>query len=167
VRELDPLTFLVAESLMGVQGAEKSVKRAVADAVGRAGQAAGQAEDGLCLVLLAHGSKDPRWRAPFERMVCELEQELGKGKVRLAYMEFTGPTLMDVACECVGQSLLNLRVLPLFMAVGAHLIHDIPEQVEAIRGRFPQTTVKVLAPIGEDGRLVRLIEQIAVEAAQA
>lgn len=163
VRELDPLTFLVAESLMGAQGAENSVRLAVADAVGRSGRA----EDGLCLVLLAHGSKDPRWRAPFERMVCELEQELGQGRVRLAYMEFSGPTLMDVACECVGQSRLNLRVLPLFMAVGAHLIHDIPEQVNAIRDRFPQTNVEVLAPIGEDGRLVRLIEQIAVEAAQA
>lgn len=150
---------------MGTQGeiTSNSVRSALTEVVGRDSSA----DEGMCLVLLAHGSKDPRWRAPFERIVGELEQQLGKGKVRLAYMEFTGPTLMDVACECVGQSLLNLRVLPLFMAVGAHLIHDIPEQVEAVRSRFPQASVKVFAPIGEDGRLVRLIEEIAVETAQA
>ena len=164
MRELDPLTFLVAESLMGAKGAETEavVRRALTDAGASEGH-----DDRLCLVLLAHGSKDPRWREPFERIARELEGELGKGHVRLAYMEFTGPTLMDVAAECASQSLLNLRVLPLFMAVGAHLIHDIPQQIEAVRGKYPELAVRVLAPIGEDGRLVRLIEQIAVEAAQA
>jgi sirohydrochlorin cobaltochelatase len=159
MRELDPITFLVAESLLGNAGGPEgdSIK----------GQLNAASEEGVCLILLAHGSKDPRWRQPFERIVRELEQELGQGRVRLAYMEFTGPTLMEVACECAGQMLLHLRVLPMFMAVGAHLLHDIPEQVAAVRGRFPQTTVKVLPPIGEDARLVRLVEQIAVEAARA
>lgn len=121
----------------------------------------------ICLVLLAHGSKDPRWRAPFEHIAKQLQQELGTSKVRLAYMEFTGPTLMDVAYECVGQNQLNLRLLPLFMAVGAHLATDIPEQVAAVRCQFPQITIDILPPVGEDARMVRLVEQIASEAARS
>jgi len=55
--------------------------------------------------------------------------------------------------------------LPLFMAAGAHLATDIPEQVALVRRRFPQITVEVLPPIGEDARVMRLVEQIAIEAA--
>jgi sirohydrochlorin cobaltochelatase len=118
-----------------------------------------------CLILLAHGSKDPRWCAPFERIARESEKRLGKQKIRLAYMEFVGPTLMEVVSECVQQMTLDLRLLPLFMSVGAHLATDIPEQVSLIRLRFPQITLEVLAPIGEDARMIRLVEQIAIEAA--
>ena len=47
---------------------------------------------------------------------------VGKTVVRLAYMEFIEPTLMDVARECVGQQILRLRILPLFLSIGAHLV---------------------------------------------
>ena len=47
-----------------------------------------------CLVLLAHGSRDPQWRVPFERIVDAVQGQSGKTKVRLAYMEFIEPTLM-------------------------------------------------------------------------
>lgn len=80
-------------------------------------------------------------------------------------MEFIEPTLMDVARECVQQTKLNLRVLPLFMAVGAHLATDIPEQVGRVQREFPQIEIDVLQPIGEDTRVMRLIQQIAIEAA--
>ncbi len=116
-----------------------------------------------CLVLLAHGSKDPRWRIPFERIVEAGQDQSGKTKVKLAYMQFIGPTLMDVACECVGQQILCLRILPLFLSVGTHLATDVPEQVNEVIAQFPQLEVEVLASVGEDPRFTRLIQQIVIE----
>ena len=116
-----------------------------------------------CLVLLAHGSKDPRWCVPFERIVDAVQGQSGKTKVRLAYMEFVEPTLMDVARECVGQQILHLRILPLFLSIGAHLAIDVPERVDQAKAQFPQLEVEVLAPVGEDPRLARLIQQIVIE----
>lgn len=157
MRELDPITFLVAESLFRNDRSE-SGKSARHCAPHRAINNTSLAAKGVCLVLLAHGSKDPRWRAPFERIAQELQKKLGKQRVRLAYMEFVGPTLMDVAHECVQQLTLNIRLLPLFMAVGAHLPMDIPEEAARVRLQFPQIAVEVLPPIGEDARVIRLIE---------
>jgi sirohydrochlorin cobaltochelatase len=164
VRELEPITFLVSDSQFRNHHSEtgdpekSSASRRVVDDESLSAE-------GMCLVLLAHGSKDPRWCAPFERITQELQKELGVQRVRLAYMEFMAPTLMDVAHECVQQLTLNLRLAPLFMAVGAHLATDIPEQVALVRRKFPQITVEVLPPIGEDARVMRLVEQIAIEAA--
>ena len=83
--------------------------------------------------------------------------------MRLAYMEFVEPTLMDVARECVGQQILHMRILPLFFSIGAHLATDVPEQANEAKARFPQLEVEVLAPVGEDPRLFRLIQQIVIE----
>ncbi|HZM11012.1 MAG TPA: CbiX/SirB N-terminal domain-containing protein [Candidatus Limnocylindrales bacterium] len=116
-----------------------------------------------CLVLLAHGSKDPRWRVPFERIVDAVQGQSGETKVSLAYMEFLEPTLIDVARECVGQQILHLKILPLFFSIGAHLAIDVPEQVNQAKAQFPQLEVEVLSPIGEDPRLTGLIQQIVME----
>jgi sirohydrochlorin ferrochelatase len=68
--------------------------------------------------------------------------------VRLAIMEFVEPTLMDVARKCVGQHILHLRILPLFLSIGAHRATDVPAQVNQAKAQFPQLEVEVLAPVG-------------------
>lgn len=116
-----------------------------------------------CLVLLAHGSKDPRWCVPFERIVNAVRGQSDKTKVRLAYMEFVEPTLMDVARECVGLQILHLKILPLFLSIGTHLATDVHEQVNRAEDQFPYLEVEVLPPVGEDPRLAGLIQQIVIE----
>jgi sirohydrochlorin cobaltochelatase len=115
------------------------------------------------LVLLAHGSRDPRWRAPFETFAASLTTDLGDHKVRLAYMEFVAPTLVDTAEEAVRDGIRALKVLPLFMAGGAHVDQDIPAQVAAVKARFPDLELTVLAPIGEHPRMVAVMQDIAKE----
>jgi len=115
------------------------------------------------LVLFAHGSGDPRWRAPFEKLDRELAAELGRERVTLAYMEFVGPTLLDAASGAVRDGIEELRVLPLFLSAGAHVAQDIPEQAAKTRSKFPKLQVQVLPPIGEDQRFVDLIKKASRE----
>jgi len=114
-----------------------------------------------CLVLLAHGSKDPRWREPFEKLFCKAAKD--SERVRLAYMEFTGPTLLEVAEECARENVESFRVLPLFMAAGAHLATDVPEQLGQVSERHPRMRIEVLPPIGEDRRVAALLEELIRE----
>jgi sirohydrochlorin cobaltochelatase len=117
------------------------------------------------LILLAHGSHDPRWRAPFERLEADLKGAVGATRVRLAYLEFVGPTLLDVAAEAARDGMTGLRVLPLFLSAGAHVAQDIPVQVAQVRARNPRLEVEVLPPIGEHPRFTALLREVAREAA--
>jgi sirohydrochlorin cobaltochelatase len=117
------------------------------------------------LVLFAHGSRDPRWRAPFERLVGDLGAELGPDRFRLAYMEFVGPTLAEVAAEAAEDGTTRLRLLPLFLSAGAHVAQDIPDQVAAARRAHPFLHIEVLAPIGEHPRFIALVRDVARDAA--
>jgi len=127
---------------------------------------AGGEPDPFRLILYAHGSRDPRWREPFERMADELRAAPGIDNVRLVYMEFVPPTLQDAAAEAASQGVGCLRILPLFLAGGAHVDRDIPEQVAATRKRFPGLRIEVLPPVGEDRRFASLLRTLATEAAR-
>ena len=117
------------------------------------------------LVLLAHGSQDPRWRAPFEKLLADLAEELGPGRVRLAYLEFSAPSLLHVASEAQTDGVRELRVLPLFLASGAHVATDIPAQAGEAERRFPGVRVTVLHPVGEHPRMLQLLRELALESA--
>ena len=88
------------------------------------------------LVILAHGSGDARWRLPFEELTASLTESHGTDKVRLAYMEFVNPTLADIVREAARDGKAHLRVLPVFLAAGAHVAEDIPRQIAACSGVF-------------------------------
>ncbi len=120
---------------------------------------AGGATPRGCLILIAHGSKDPRWRGTFECLYESVKARFGD-HVKLAYMEFVGPTLMEVAAEAHREGFRRVRVLPLFMAGGAHVATDIPEQVEQVRTAYPDMNVDVSAPIGEDPRVFAVLQEI-------
>lgn len=115
----------------------------------------------VLLVLLAHGSRDPRWREPFERLVQELPPLDDTQVIRLAFMEMAEPTLAQVVADThatwrdLGVPNGHVVVLPLFMAAGSHLANDVPPQLAALREQYPTLTFEQLSPIGEH-RLVRL-----------
>lgn len=116
------------------------------------------------LVLFAHGSADPSWRAPFEALHRDLVRMHGEGTVSLAYMEFAEPSLLDVGAEARHDGIERLRILPLFMAGGAHLRRDLPEQVARLGRRYPELAVDVLPPIGDDERFQEVLRRIASDA---
>jgi sirohydrochlorin cobaltochelatase len=121
------------------------------------------ANDNFRLILFVHGSRDPRWRRPFEELTAGIQADVGRERVRLAYMEFAAPTLMDAAEGAVHDGVSRLRLFPIFLAGGAHVDRDIPEQISAVRARFPGLEIEVLPPVGEDPRFASLLRAIAVE----
>ena len=112
------------------------------------------------LVIFAHGSQESRWRLPFKELAESLTKRHGADKVRLAYMEFVRPSLADVVREAARDGKLDLRVLPLFLAAGAHVAEDIPQQTADAQRSFPQVKIELLQPIGEHPRVKELFREI-------
>jgi sirohydrochlorin cobaltochelatase len=117
----------------------------------------------VCLILLAHGSPDPRWRAPFETLAEAVGREQGGSRVKLAYMEFSAPTLADAARQARQEGFTVLRILPLFMAAGAHVDRNIPALADALKKDFPELTVEILSAAGEHPRVRAALQEIARE----
>ena len=100
------------------------------------------------LILVAHGSRDARWRASVEEIVTGLQGELGADRVALAYMDHTPPTLMDVAGACARSGARAIQVLPLFLAEEGHVERDVAPLVAEVRAALPGVDVAQLGPLG-------------------
>lgn len=101
------------------------------------------------LVLLAHGSRDPRWQETFQTLLDTARQQLGAERVDLAYMEMCSPSLLEIAEQAYGQGIRQIQLLPLFMSAGGHVSTDIPRLAEQAMMAFEGLEIDVLPPIGE------------------
>jgi sirohydrochlorin cobaltochelatase len=115
------------------------------------------------LILVAHGSRDPRWRASVERVTVALQDDLGRDKVGLAYMDLTPPTLMDVASDAVRRGVARIRVLPLFLAVEGHVERDVVPLVDQVRAALESVEIELLEPVGQLPPFRELLRRIALE----
>ena len=118
------------------------------------------------LILIAHGSRNPEWRASVEGVVHEVQRDLGeRATVRLAYMDCAPPTLLDVAKEAVRSGVTRLRVLPLFLANQGHVDRDVRPLVEQVRQAHPQLEVELMQAMGQHPAFVKLLYEIGAESA--
>ncbi len=117
------------------------------------------------LVLFAHGSPKPAWRLPFDRLCAVLQERAGADHVRLAFLSSCAPDLVAVADEAVADGVDELRILPLFMSGGGHVLADLPALCETIATRWPDLKITTLPSVGEHPRVVAAMADIAAECA--
>ena len=118
------------------------------------------------LILIAHGSHDPRWRASIEQLTESLQADLGRDRVRLAYMQCTPPTLMDAASEAVRAGATHLRLLPLFLTDQGHVTRHIHPLVDQLRQIYESVDVELLPPVGQHPSFRELLYKVAGQTAE-
>ena len=113
------------------------------------------------IVLLAHGSRDERWREPIEAVAARVTALDPQARVACAYMELAAPDLRTAAAALIASGAKVVRVVPLFLGMGKHAREDLPLQVEALRQAWPQVDFQLAAIVGEEPELVDLLARIA------
>ncbi|WP_374347916.1 sirohydrochlorin chelatase [Chitinimonas sp.] len=101
------------------------------------------------IIVFAHGARDPQWAGSFQQLRERLQAQLPTHTIRLAFLELMTPSLEDCVADLAAAGVLQLTIIPAFMARGAHLRRDLPELVDTLRMRFPQLHIKVSEALGE------------------
>ena len=114
------------------------------------------------IVLFAHGSRDPLWRAPIEAVAAQIRARQPETPVLCAYLEMCSPTLSDAASNLIAAGARQLRVFPLFFGVGKHAREDLPLLLAQLRAAHPDVAIELLPAAGEDDRLTALMADIAL-----
>ena len=113
------------------------------------------------IILFAHGSRDPLWRAPIEAVEAHIRAHHPGVAVRCAYLELTTPDLPQAVEDLVDQGATAVTIVPMFLGTGKHAREDLPMLVAELRARHPRVQVHVQAAIGEDPRMTALMAHIA------
>ncbi len=113
------------------------------------------------IILFAHGSRDPLWRAPIEAVREHIEAQSPRLAVRCAYLELCAPDLAQAARELAGLGARAITVVPMFLGTGKHAREDLPQLVQALHANHPGVQFHVQPAIGEDPRMTALMASIA------
>ncbi|WP_338703584.1 sirohydrochlorin chelatase [Streptomyces sp. Q6] len=109
------------------------------------------------LVLVAHGSRDPRALATVTALIERIREERPGLTVRLGHIELNDPLLSDTLAELpAGRAVL----VPLLLSRGYHVKQDIPRAAAAAE----HLLTRVAAPLGPHPLLVDALHDRLTEA---
>ena len=104
----------------------------------------------MAIILFGHGSRDPHWIQPFERLASRVRERSGKVEVRLAFLELMRPDLGAAAAELIATGVDSIRVVPVFIGEGDHVRTDLPVLIEQVRRQYPAVRLECAPAVGED-----------------
>jgi sirohydrochlorin cobaltochelatase len=124
-------------------------------------------KNNTAIILFAHGARDPRWAAPFQRLQQMTQESLPDTRVELAFLEFMTPNLTDLVAQLVADGCEKVIVSPIFLGQGGHVLRDLPLMVEALRISFPTLELSQLEAAGEDPAVLQAIRDYCVRSVSA
>lgn len=104
------------------------------------------------VLLLAHGSRDPRHTATMARIAAATEACAGL-PVRMAYLDHHGPDAAGAAQGLVADGAGSVTVVPLLLSEAFHRKVDVPAAVRAARAAV-QIGVHLAPALGPDPALL-------------
>lgn len=109
------------------------------------------------LVVVAHGSRDPRALRTVRALLRRVERQRPGLTVRLGHIEIEKPSLTDTLASLGGGRAV---LVPLLLGPGHHVGYDLPRAAAAA----PRLRTTIAAPLGPHPLLVRALHARLVEA---
>jgi sirohydrochlorin cobaltochelatase len=110
------------------------------------------------LILLAHGSRDAAWRAPFEAIATQMRAQIAAQQsglasglpVRCAYLQLCQPDLHQAVADLHAAGCQDIAIAPLFLGAGTHIRQDLPDLLAAVQAQQADCTLTLLPVFGDD-----------------
>ena len=118
----------------------------------------------LAVVLLAHGSPDPRHARGVERLavrVRDIAATRGTNeRVLCAFLDHNTPTPEDAAASLLDNGVREAIVVPLLLTTGFHSHVDVPLAMALIAERAHECAVTLSRPLAIDPGFAKAIEEL-------
>jgi sirohydrochlorin ferrochelatase len=99
------------------------------------------------LLLIAHGTDDPRGTASTRQVASQVEAHW-EGPLSVGFLEKSSPTVTEAIEECSRRGVTSLTVVPLLLFSAGHAKRDIPHLLGEAQEKWPELTIHVAKPLG-------------------
>ena len=87
-------------------------------------------------ILLGHGSREPGTTAEIKALVAKLASSTPAWHFAHAFLN-QEPVLETAVTELVNAGCTHIRVLPLLVFTGKHILEDVPSEIERLQALHP------------------------------
>jgi sirohydrochlorin cobaltochelatase len=113
-------------------------------------------------VLFGHGSRDPAWRIPIDRVAKRMVEINAGCLVRCAFLELTEPHLNPVSAELVSAGVEQITIVPMFLGVGRHAREDLPLLVTELQKTYPAVVFVLRPSVGEEPDVIEMLANLSL-----
>jgi len=115
------------------------------------------------LLGIGHGSRDARHAASLRRLAAAVGYARPDIRVEVGFLDLCGPDVTTALGALAASGARSVVVLPLFLAHGYHVRHDVPRAVADARARIRRRSrdlpkVAISEPLGPDPLLSEAID---------
>ena len=122
------------------------------------------------ILLFAHGARDAAWARPFEQaaalLAARAQREAPGTEVRLAFLEFMSPDILQAGHELADAGCRQVTVVPLFLGAGGHVRKDLPRLLGELSAAHPTTHWQLSPAVGETDLLIQALSDTAWQLSQ-
>lgn len=111
------------------------------------------------LIVLAHGSKVAETDEIMTQYVETIQKNVTFEHVEKAYLQMMSPGLADAVVKLDEAGVKDIVVFPFFLFNGNHIQEDIPNELEALKMEYPETTFTFMDNIGYEPKLAEIVAE--------
>ncbi|WP_405823878.1 sirohydrochlorin chelatase [Streptomyces sp. NBC_00838] len=125
---------------------------------------AGPAPGRPVLVVVAHGSRDPRHAATVHALLRRVRALRPGLRVEAGFLDFNTPSVPRVLERLEAEGVRDVVALPLLLTRAFHAKSDIPAVLHEARARLPRLSVRQADVLGPSSLLAQALERRLYEA---
>ncbi|MFC5803387.1 sirohydrochlorin chelatase [Streptomyces formicae] len=116
------------------------------------------------LLVIAHGSRDPRHAATVHALVRRVRSQKPELRVSTAFLDFNAPSVPQVLERMANDGVRDVVALPLLLTRAFHAKADIPSVLRDARTRHPRLRITQAEVLGPSPLLLEAVERRLYEA---
>ncbi|HEU4946255.1 MAG TPA: sirohydrochlorin chelatase [Kribbella sp.] len=111
------------------------------------------------LVILAHGSRDPRSAATVHALVGCLREMRADLRIEASFLDHCPPKPYQVFERLGAEGVEEVVVVPLLLSAAFHARIDVPAVIDEARGRYPDLRIIASDVLGYDDSLLDVLDR--------
>jgi sirohydrochlorin ferrochelatase len=111
------------------------------------------------ILLMAHGSRIAEANDAAREVAAMVKEMTGHEIVEVSFREMHEPDIQQGIDTCVAQGATRILLVPYFLFMGAHVQHDLPEEIEEAKKRHPGLEMVMASHLGVHRKLAEIVAE--------
>jgi sirohydrochlorin ferrochelatase len=108
------------------------------------------------ILMMAHGSRIAEANDAAREVAAMVQQMSGFEIVEVSFRELHEPNIQQGIDACVAKGAGRILLMPYFLFMGAHVQHDLPEEIEMAQKRHPGLVMEMGGHLGVHRKLAEI-----------
>jgi sirohydrochlorin ferrochelatase len=109
------------------------------------------------ILIMAHGSRIPEANDAAREIAARVKQMTKFPIVEVSFREQHQPDIQQGVDRCVAQGAQRILLVPYLLYLWAHVLEDLPEELEEARKRYPNVEMALGRHLGVHQKLAEIV----------